>query len=356
MKTHFKFQFLLLFLTTFFLVSCDDSDANESTTNGQELFSGQDLSSNFKVSRNLETLKATITVENLTDWAVYAGTDEKNIDYSKAICEGDNTGTSEIELPNANYYFHLISKEGNFLSAVRLLPLNAYNFRDLGGYRTKDGKYTKWGKLFRSGEINVITQQNIDYLASIPLTTIVDFRTAEEIEANPDTKIPTVTAEYALSIEAGNLSILKQMVGKTEVEIEQMSIDLNLDLVTNPVAIKGFKEYFSALQKLDENGALLFHCTAGKDRTGIAAALTLYALGVDEKTIIADYMESNEHLKEKYAAQIEMYPPVIAFFHVREKYMRAAFDKIKEEHESIDDFLKNVLEVDCEILKRELLY
>ena len=113
-----------------------------------------------------------------------------------------------------------------------------------------------------------------------------------------------------------------------------------------------YKEFFSILSE-KENAPLLFHCSAGKDRTGIAAALLLSALGVDRETVTEDYMLSAEHITKKYEFITREHPELKPLTTVRKEYLETAFRVIDEEFGGIERYLIDNLEVDLDKLYTE---
>lgn len=234
----------------------------------------------------------------------------------------------------------------------RVLPLEGgFNFRDMGGYQTASGQSVKWGKVFRSDEMHHLTPADLDYLNRIPLLTIVDFRSEKEIEGTPDKKPASVKNRYELTISPGNHSNISSISELTGEYGEDFMQEINRSFVTDSMIIERYKTFFTLLQ--DENQVpLLFHCTAGKDRTGMAAALFLASLGVDEETIFEDYMLSNKYLEDKYKAIIDSIPSMKALLEVRPQYLRAGFEQIKKDHGDVTTYLQQVLEVDLDLMKR----
>lgn len=229
---------------------------------------------------------------------------------------------------------------------TRLLPLEgAYNVRDLGGYKTKDNKYTKWRTIIRSGDLKDLTEEDLKHLCEIPLRTDIDFRSKYEKETAPD-KHPDSLNEYTwLSIDAGDMSDIR--IKDTE-QVPRIMEGAYRTIVSQ--FQKEFKQFFRILE--DETKApLLFHCSAGKDRTGIASALFLSALGVDKETILHDYMLSAEYLKGKYDFVIQMQPSLAPLITVYPEYLQAAFQEIDDKFGGMDNYLRHHLEVDIEKLK-----
>ena len=235
---------------------------------------------------------------------------------------------------------------------TRILPLEGgFNFRDMGGYSTADGKTVKWGKVFRSDEMGRLTTADLDYLNNIPLLTVVDFRSKYEIEAAPDKVPASVVNTYELMINPGNHSGIGDIDKLSEANGEEFMKEMNRAMVSDPAIIDTYKTFFALLQD-EKQIPLIFHCTAGKDRTGLGAALFLASLGVDEKTIFEDYLLSNQLLEAKYKSYTDSLPQLKPLFEVRPQYLRAAFDTIKENHGSIEKYLRDALDVDTELIKR----
>ena len=234
---------------------------------------------------------------------------------------------------------------------VRILPLEGgFNFRDMGGYKVFSGKSVKWGKIFRSDEMSNLTPSDLEYLNNIPLHTVVDFRSKNEINESPDIIPVSVINNYELTINPGNHSNISDVSKFSSEDGEEFMKDIYRSLVSDSAIINRYKMFFALLQ--DESKLpLLFHCTAGKDRTGMGAALFLASLGVDEKVIFEDYMLSNQLLEDKYHVITDSMPQLKALLEVRLRYLRTGFDQIKKEHGSIENYLQNVLEVNMELMK-----
>lgn len=222
----------------------------------------------------------------------------------------------------------------------------AYNVRDLGGYVTTEGRSVKWGKAVRSGDLDKLTDNDLQYLNNFPIRTYIDFRDAAEAAMTPDKQPDSVVNTFHLPVDAGNLM---QMHGLSFEKGEKLMEEINRILVTQSQGT--YKEFFRIASD-EQNLPLLFHCSAGKDRTGFAAALLLAALGVDRKTIMEDYMLSSDYLKEKYAEDIRAYPILEPLMTVRPSYLEAAFEVIDKEFGGIENYLKNQLNVDFEALKK----
>ena len=176
----------------------------------------------------------------------------------------------------------------------RLLPLEGgSNFRDMGGYTTEDGYQVKRGLLFRSGAMVSLTQNDMDYLSQFSFETIVDLRSQEELELFPNhwadkAAIGYTNVEYSMmEMMGGSLSQLAD----DEMGAMEMLSQMGPMYRSMPQTIKPqLNLLFQHL--LAEEIPLVVNCSAGQDRTGIASALILTALGVPRSTIIDDYLLS----------------------------------------------------------------
>ncbi len=164
------------------------------------------------------------------------------------------------------------------------------NFRDLGGYPTRDGKMVRWGRVYRSGSFARLTATDLTAIARLDIKLICDLRSPEEIRTAPEL-LPNI-AQEPLSVEAddGVLVRIRALL------FDRRNLGALLTRAYTDVMLKRnggvFGNIFRRLAD-EDNLPLLIRCTAGKDRTGLSAALLLLALGVPEETVIADYSLSN---------------------------------------------------------------
>jgi len=230
-------------------------------------------------------------------------------------------------------------------STERLVHMQgAVNFRDIGGYKTKDGKEVKWGMVYRSASIAKLTDSDMDTLKNKHIHTVIDFRGHSESAAAPDRLLPGT--DYTLS-PAGSDSLpdMKQMATMLK----------NDDFLNSFYGEKGaeyagdrFRPLFQKLMTEKKGEAILYHCTGGRDRTGMATALFLYTLGVPEQTIEADYVASNIYLgntmsgyTDQIAKATGMTPEEVKQkMDLRPELIRAFFASIKSKYGSIENFLQ----------------
>lgn len=193
------------------------------------------------------------------------------------------------------------------------------NARDLGGYKTTDGRTVKTGILLRTAALYHATSNDLKIIThKYHVTQIIDFRTNKGFQKNPDPQISGVI-ETHLPIHS---SAEKNTDGENQSYI---------NMVTDSNSISAFKQFFTVLLN-HKDGAVLFHCAAGKDRTGVASILLLSALGVDKNTVIQDYLLSNEY-----------YSSLSQKERVKEKWAMAVFDLVNSKYGSMDNFLNQAL-------------
>lgn len=321
-------------------------------------YSGCDITREVSIVRDKTTKAASLAVDDNIQWELYAGPAADSIDFSKPTLAGKGEGTFPINVPaDRRSYFQIVTPEGGAILAERHLPMTGgYNFRDMGGFRTRDGRHVKWGKIFRSDDMHDLTHSDLEYLSSIPVVSVVDFRSAAEIQAAPDKLADSVKGHYLYSISPGNLrEIASGGRLPTEKQMSEAMENINVLLVTDHDAIEQYRKFFALLQD-EEKLPLLFHCTAGKDRTGMGAALFLASLGVDERTIMEDYLSSNEYLGNKYGALLSAYPELEPLMTVRKEYLQAGLDRIKQDHGSVENYLTGTLGADMNKMREIYLY
>lgn len=320
-------------------------------------YSGANLTAESEILKDAAMQTTQIEIEFEGPWELYAGGSDRAIDFSRTIAEGEGAGMFEVTAPfSPRSYFQLITPDGRAIIAERRLPLEGgHNYRDMGGYRTSDGLYVRWGKVFRTDDMHNLTTGDLDYLTALNLHTVVDFRSEKEASEDPD-KLPTsVTNHRLLPISPGNMTDVTQAELEDAEKNAQYMADINRIFSTNEEIVAQYRELFRLLQD-ESNLPLSFHCTAGKDRTGMGAALFLASLGVDEQAIMKDYLLSNNYLAEKYGQYMEKYPALVPLFTVESGYLQAGFDQIRTDHGTIGNYLKNILHVDIDRMREIYLY
>ncbi len=324
----------------------------------QIAFSEEDISEQITILKNKKKKKTYLDVSIDDKWVLYAGTSPETINREKAILEGNTIGTFPLNVEyDIRLYYLCVTEKGSNILAEKSLPLEgAYNFRDLGGLKTEDNRFIKWGHLYRAGDLSTLTEWDVNYLKHLGIQTLVDFRTDEEVTAAPNVNLHFLKS-VRLPITPGNLGVssLKDLLHKQNDELKTFMTSLYQSLVTEEESLSRYRNLFHLLQE-PFNTPLVYHCSAGKDRTGMATALILYSLGVSEDIIFQDYMQSNVFLEDKYAHYSKEYPNLTSLFTVTPDFLEAAFDAIKENYGSISQFIEKTLHVDTQKLKELYLY
>lgn len=244
----------------------------------------------------------------------------------------------------------------------RVLPLEGgQNFRDLGGYRTGDGRYVKWGLLYRSGAMNGLTDRDFAQLQARGIRTVCDFRSTRERAGAPvrwpgKTKPAVFADDYSMDRDFGGLM-------RPDLTGEQAAEAMTAAYAQMPLRFATqYRRMFGEL--LAGRVPLAFNCSAGKDRTGIAAALILTALDVPYATVVEDYLLSNRYydprkgasgtaVDDRTAAFMKRLPPdaLKALIGVDKRYLDAAFTTMRAQPGGLDGYLRNQLGVDAAALK-----
>ncbi|MFJ4792299.1 tyrosine-protein phosphatase [Kitasatospora purpeofusca] len=286
---------------------------------------------------------------------VYAGTDPDDIRHRKAVAKGAGSATVTVTgLAAADrWFFELVPDRGApLVVADRSLHLaSAPNFRDAGGYRTADGQWVRMGVVYRSGDLSKLTDQDLAKLRRLGVRTVFDLRTPGEQKTAPD-RIPA----GATAVNANVLGVTD--TGAFNVTSPQAAVRAMVDAERTMVSADSARTAYHAVlnalvERNDEN--VLFHCTAGKDRTGWASAALLTALGVPRETVEADYLASNTYRAAEIAATLAQLPPAYQAIYkplldVRSEYLAAGFDEVQRKFGSFDGYLKSGLGLD----KRDL--
>lgn len=228
------------------------------------------------------------------------------------------------------------------------------NFRDVAGttaaYSTNHDGVMRAGVFYRSNALTPTTS-DLAILNTLNITTVVDLRTTAEIAATPDT-LPA-GAQYInadLIGNAGNTSsITSSLAGMSLQSVNAMMEDGERSFVTNDFARQGLALEFRALAEAD--GAAIFHCTAGKDRTGWTAAILQSIAGVSSTDIMANYLATNDYTAARINATVAVLPASIAdtyrtIMGVQANWLQAGFDQILLSYGSVDNYLKQGLGLD----------
>lgn len=308
--------------------------------------------------------------------AVYPTADATRTEHGKPAAQGGASGDASVTglAPTPRRYFEFVPDRGAALTvADRSLHLaSAPNFRDAGGYRTTDGKWVRMGLLYRSDQLDRLSPADLDTLHAIGIKLVCDLRTDTERKQGMD-KLPP-GAEPLIADVAGpnsassDLGKLLSKGGDAQAllgngKAAQFLIDANRQFVEAESAKQAYKLVFERLA----DPAMLpaaFHCSAGKDRTGWAAAIFLSIMGISRDTIMQDYLLSNTYLANKNAKMLaalkgRIDPALLQpLFEVRPEYLQAAFDAVDKDYGSMDRYVREGLglsDATIQALRREFL-
>ncbi|MFF3089206.1 tyrosine-protein phosphatase [Streptomyces nojiriensis] len=292
------------------------------------------------------------------------GTDRVEIKANgKVVAKGGSQGRAVVMgLPAADrQWFDFKPGRGQGLRlADRLIKLDGTaNFRDAGGYRTSTGQWVRMGEIYRSDALDRLTGNDLAKLQRLRVRTVFDLRMEDERTKAAD-QVPAGATYVVADVFAGSGSF--QTMPRTPDEAVKAMVDAERAMVSGAGGKKAYTQVLEGIER-DRGRSVLFHCTAGKDRTGWAGAALLTALGVPRETVEADYLASNDYRKAANdailsrlpAQQAAVYKPLLD---VRPEYLNAGYDEVKAEYGSFDRYLKDGLGIDArelKELKRDLL-
>ncbi|MDW7695658.1 tyrosine-protein phosphatase [Flammeovirgaceae bacterium SG7u.111] len=252
------------------------------------------------------------------------------------------------------------------LKGREIIVAGVDNFRELGGHQLADGRKLKKGLLFRSGHADSISSAGMAVMKGLGIKTIADFRSEAEVSKRRRGNL----AEEGMQVHAlpifnqGEVRKVKAKLLSGEIsfeESEQMMRDVYRYFVES--GADSLKQFFQLLLE-EKNYPILFHCTAGKDRTGFAAALLMKMLGFSTEQILVEYILTNLYRKQanltlaKKASLFVKKEALLPLLEVRQEYLKHAFQLIDQLHGSFENYQNSVLgigEKEVEMLKEMLL-
>lgn len=245
------------------------------------------------------------------------------------------------------------------------------NTRDLGGYRTGDGRVVRAGLVFRSDSLGALTTaDSVVLFEDRMIRTVVDFRGQDEISESGASRLPATASlvHLPLTDESGSalsLAFTQALEGRGAGDLEellgegrgeQIVLDSARTFPSRPDTRRAFATVLRLLADPDRV-PLLFNCRAGKDRTGFMSAVILRTLGVPEETVIEDYLFSNDCLRERYRSVLETFaahqidPALMTpLMEQRAETMRVFLDEVSSRHGSVESDVVDALGVPAETL------
>lgn len=319
-----------------------------------------------------EILKITLN-KKVVGTLYYSEKLDGELKFIKHIEKENEFEFKDPEPKNRTFYF-IKCEDEELILAERLIPFKRFcNFRDLGGYETKDGRKVKWGLFYRSESLNKLKGEDLEYFKTLGINYIFDYRSKGEVKLSPDKVIygvKNINISAMRNLDNQNLnmeSYLKGILSKDKglESPEKMLMDGYISMPLNNLA---FKEFIDTI-KNPKNLPILQHCTSGKDRTGVGSALILLLLGVKEEKVIEDYMLSNKYRKMENHKILQSYEKHIENKAIREliddilgvkkKFIELSLNEIKNTYGNYERYFEKeygLTKEKIELLRDEYLY
>ena len=265
--------------------------------------------------------------------------------------DGKLDAPSDVVVGRAYFLVKESAEPKGLRLAVRRLPLEGVvNFRDLGGYATSNGTHVKWGKVFRSSELSSLTPADDKVLDGLGLRLICDLRSSGERTAQP-TRWHGSDTEVLISDKGETVNPLAEMKGPPTPATMRAAM-----AATYQTMYKMYEPEYKAMFARATAGKtpMLVHCSAGRDRTGVASALLLSALGVPRAVILEDYALTGKYITEEWAssqlgrnpagAPLAKMPPdmIKGMLQIETSDLDGVFKSVEAEYGSVDRYLEQV--------------
>ena len=295
---------------------------------------------------------------------VFASTDPDDIPEIRPVATAniaDQWATVVTDDPAKRHYYTLLFNDKYRVRvATRNVNVpNVQNFRDLGGYPVyARHKQVRWGMLYRSAQIDLAQPATRDKLNNLGIRTLIDLRDTSEYSRTASDTLPGQPRVVHIPIHAGNLADILTGIDRESIQsdtVYRIVERINRHIVA--VHASDFRRIFDILLDEDNYPAVIY-CTTGKGRTGIAAALLLSALGVNDEDIMDDYRLSNRYFDipaaTSYAYQLptRSQEALTTVYSAREGFLDAAKDEIEHAYGSVDDYLRRAVGLEKEDLKQ----
>jgi len=326
----------VLCAATLLLSGCGSSSSSPSVLGSVQAV--QDVLKNYTISWAPAAPNAVVQVTG--------GPSPSTIDAANIL--GTTTGGTVVTLSGLDtthrWYFNVAQQggPGRIVAARHVSLAGPANFRDLGGYPTADGRQTKWGVFFRSDSLNSLTPADTDYLANSGIKLDVDLRDDAEVASAAD--IPASDNRFAYvrqPIEVNGMSV--QSIHAAGVAFDDAAMALAYEQSLDSYAAS----YAGLFRALASQGAgAVFHCTHGKDRTGMASALLLMTANVPDSVIVADYSLTDQYLAVQEAATVAALPAsevalLGVAFYTPPAVMQAVLTYIRQKYGSAGAYLQS---------------
>lgn len=303
-------------------------------------------------------------IEEKNGYTAYLTLDDRLLLDDKTTVE-TQVGEFFIQEKNRKVYTLITQQDTTYLSNRHIKFKNVHNFRDMGGIKTRDDKQIIWGHFFRSGQLSKLKTKEDVKIKALGVKTIIDLRTDRELAKKPD-RVPQGIIYKNVQVYEDSEDMFTKtrqevLKGKiTPVQADSLVMEFyKLYMTVNPSLVKGVME-----DVFESEDAVLFHCSAGKDRTGMMGALILSILDVDRETIISEYMLSNNYRKQEVEKLLKLakvgkiiypkvnYQVIENFSWIKPIYIEAMFKGIEQKYGSVENYITEELGISKE--KRQL--
>ena len=294
---------------------------------------------------------------------IYAGPTPERIDRSRPVArsfDGRVAVSAPLSEPGRPCFALVTADGASTIVAERRIPVQGcFNFRDLGGYETENGRRVKWGQFFRSDAMARLTDHDHETLARLGIRTVCDFRAPSEAERSPDRLPPDGSVRHLrLPVVHGDLDATEALNRAARGDLDWLTPDFMARGYLNN--IDSFPQVWGAVFRelvLPDRRPLAFHCSAGKDRAGTCAALILLALGVPEETVAADHALSNDLIAEILPQLHQRLrrrgidpEPLAPYFRAPKAGIRALLDRLRQGYGSVRHYLTGP----CQLPEKDL--
>lgn len=253
--------------------------------------------------------------------------------------------------------------------ATQITLQGAVNVRDVGGYITYTGDPTRSGKVIRSDALNKLTDADVQKLGTLGIQKVIDFRTQAEVQAQGADRLPSGLTAVARPIDDGGMYIkMAQAIGSKDPVQQQAALgdgkaeQMMKDAYVSFLSADSVSKFGQTVKDIAAaGGATLYHCTAGKDRTGWMTYVLLRAVGVPETIARQDYLLSNQYRAAADAAQraqlkaagIRQDPDLLIPLQVvSDEYLDTAVNQMNQRYGDFDHFLTKGLGLDAGTILR----
>lgn len=335
---------MLLLLSTL-LIACNDNVSLKQEQPG----------SIVNVTRDAE--KYVVKLNKDGNWNVFQGPSAEQISWDNPTrLQGGDSLAIYHPYPEKRLFFAVVKPEGSdtLYSSERHIPAeNALNFRDFGGFINKDGKQLRWGRLFRSGSLERLTDNDLAYFKNLGIKTVIDLRSDRAIIETPDRLPDSVRLLHVKIIKTQDLKrTIADNVGLGPDGAVQFLKENYVDFIVN---IHTFRPI---IDQLLQGEPFLVHCNSGKDRSGISVALILMALNVDRAIIEENYLLTNQYTTLYFNDNKEKLSPlgikddvIMELSKVRQEYLHTAFNAIDSIYGSSEAMFEKEFGITSEIQK-----